>query len=170
MKQVQILVLALMAALLLGCSPEYNWREVSVGDSVGKVMFPDKPRTQTRAMEFSGHEVIFHLTSAEIGSTIFAVGYAPWPATTASEPDLRENLTQAVIASLYRNLGHEAPAEASAFGQLIEVRGGKDNRMVLLAKVWADETGLLEGLVMGPADDLEPDSARQFLESVGKGR
>ncbi|HUH89004.1 MAG TPA: hypothetical protein VL003_13280 [Pusillimonas sp.] len=170
MRQIQIFVLALLMTLLAGCSPEYNWREVSVDDGVGMVLFPDKPRTHTRALQFSGHDVSFNLTTVDVGDTIFAVGHARWPAAMAGDPALRESMGQTVIASLYRNLGLEAPVELPEFGQRFELQGGKSGSMLLQAQVWVADTGLVEGLVMGPADGFEHESARQFLDSLAKTR
>jgi len=170
MKLARVLAVTLLMALMAGCSPEYNWREVSVGDEVGLVMFPDKPRTQTRTLDFSGHEVTFNLTTARVGDTIYAVGHAPWPIPISSDAALRESMGQSVIATLYRNLGVEVPAELPAFGQLFELSGGHGHGMLLQAQVWLSTTGLVEGLVMGPADDFPRESAEQFLDSLAKGR
>src|SRR5690554_5693741 len=126
---VRIWVLVLWAALTAGCSPEYNWRDVAVGDDVGLVAFPDKPRTQSRTLEFSGHELRFSLITAEIGRTIFAVGHAPWPQPMLADQDLRQSMGKTVIASMYRNLGVEAPAELPEFGQPFEVEGGSGAAM-----------------------------------------
>ena len=134
------------------------------------VTFPDKPRTQSRALEFSGLQVQFSLTSAEIGRTVFAVGHAPWPGPMLADADMRQSMGKTVIASMYRNLGVEAPAELPEFGQPFEVEGGSGAAMVLRARVWLTARGLVEGMVMGPAEGFPDAAAKEFLDSVAKGR
>lgn len=163
-------VVALLALLAAGCSPEYNWREVVVGDDVGLVLFPDKPRTESRTLDFAGHDVRFSLTTAEIGRTVFAVGSAPWPQPMLDDESLRQNMGKTVIASMYRNLGHEAPAELPGFGQPFELEGGAGSATRLQARVWLSERGLVEGMVMGPIEGFPEAAAKEFLESVAKGR
>lgn len=170
MKFIRKAAVVLVALLLAGCSPEYNWREVAVGGDVGLVLFPDKPRTQTKSLDFAGHEVQFSLTTAEIGKTIFAVGQAPWPESMADDEATRQELGRAVIASLYRNLGADMPAEPPEFGQRFEASAKPSGGMMLQAQVWVSDTGLVEGIVMGPAGSFPRDSAAEFLASLGKGR
>lgn len=170
MKQARVFSIVLLSVLMVACSPEYNWREVAVDDTVGLVLFPDKPRTQTRALDFSGYEVVFRLTAAEAGKTTFAVGYAPWPEPMAADASLRHSMGQAVIASLYGNFGHEAPAELPDFGERFEISGAKVGGMLLQGQVWLSPTGLVEGLAVGPADNFPHESAKQFLDSVAQGR
>lgn len=170
MTLIRLCVVSLALMLAAGCSPEYNWREVVVADEVGMVMFPDKPRTQSRVLEFEGHELPFSLTTAEVGRTVFAVGHAPWPAEWAADEALRLSMAQTVVASLYRNLGVEPPAELPEFGQPFSVEGGASTAMLLKARVWVSERGLVEGMVMGPAEDFPAEAAQEFLGSVAKGR
>ena len=157
----------LLSMLVAGCSPEYNWREVAVGDDVGLVLFPDKPKDETRTLEFSGHQVQFTLTTAKVGDNIFAVGHAPWPKALLGDDELRRDMGRAVISSLYQNLGSEAPAELPAFGESFDV---EDSTIRLQARVWVSRQGLVEGLVMGPADGFPSAEAVAFLDSVAKGR
>lgn len=160
---------AIAAGLLMAaCSPEYNWREVSVADEVGRVLFPDKPRTESRTLEFNGHPVLFTLTTAKVGNTLFAVGHAPWPEPMQADDALRRSMGQTVVASLYNNLGHEAPAELPAFGDLFQIDG--DSGVRLQARVWLAEHGLVEGMVMGPTDEFSSEAAKEFLDSVALGR
>lgn len=168
--RVRIWAAALCVALLAACSPEYDWREVSVNDEVGLVLFPDKPRAQARSLDFAGHDVRFTLTTADVGGVIFAVGHAPWPEAMRADAALRAEMGKEVTASLYRNLGREAPAEPPGFGQVFEVTGEPPSAMRLQARVWLSERGLVEGIVMGPAEGFPASAAREFLDSVAKGR
>jgi len=41
-------------ALLAGCAPEYNWREIRAADDGYVVMLPDKPAALTRRIDLDG--------------------------------------------------------------------------------------------------------------------
>lgn len=157
----------LLAVFIAGCSPEYNWREVAVGDDVGRVLFPGKPRVETRTLEFADHPVLFTLTTAEVGGNIFAVGHAAWPQAMAADEELQRELGRAVMSSFYRNLGSEAPAELPALGEPFVIKGSSTQ---LQARLWLSAHGLVEGMVMGPTEDFPSAAADEFLDSVAKGR
>jgi len=169
-RAVRVFAAALCMVLLAGCSPEYNWREVAVADGVGMVLFPDKPRSEERSLDFSGHALRFTLTTARVDGVIFAVGHAPWPPAMRLDRALRQGVGKEVMASLYRNLGREVPSELPEFGEPFEVAGAASPGMLLQARVWLDDGGLVEGVVMGRAEGFPDAAARQFLDSVAKGR
>lgn len=164
---VRICALLILAALVAACSPEYNWREVAVGDDVGRVLFPAKPRVDTRTLEFSGYTVQFTLTTSQVGENTFAVGHAVWPEAMLVDETLRRQLGQAVISSFYRNLGSTPPAQLPAFGESFQVEGSS---LQLQAQVWLSKQGLVEGMVMGPLDGFPKAAANEFLDSLARGR
>lgn len=159
---------AIMAAVLAsGCSPEYNWREVAVSDQVGRVLFPAKPRVETRELPFGEHALQFTLTTAKVDHSIFAVGSAPWPATLEKDEALQQDVGRAVMASLYQNLDSQVPDPLPQFGERFEIATGATR---LQARVWVSREGLIEGVVMGPEREFPNAAADEFLGSVAKGR
>lgn len=169
MKRVRLWMLVLLLGMLAACSPQYNWRQVVVHPDVGAVLFPAKPRTQSRTLDFGSHQVEFHLTTAEVGETTFALGYAAWPASVRNDAELRNTLGQSVIASLYRNMGQYAPNPLPAFGELFEVEGTQTDAFIA-AQVWLSDLGVLEAVVMGSDHGFPQDAARQFLDGVAQTR
>jgi len=160
-----------LLALLAGCSPEYNWRELSVGDGMVRAVFPAKPDTAQRTLTFDGSEVVFTLTAATVDRQIFAVAYAPWPAGIKGDPVARDRMGRTVMASFYRNLGQPVPDVMPGFGQLFDVVGGDGKmRTHLRATIWLLPHALVEGMVSAPADAFPEEQARDFLRGLDVGR
>src|SRR3546814_3786601 len=65
---IRIGLIMLLSGVLAACSPQYNWREIPVGQGAAKAFFPDKPATQERTLKFSGHDIAFSMTSATVRS------------------------------------------------------------------------------------------------------
>src|SRR5690606_27568851 len=146
-------LIGLLSIFLAACSPDYNWRQVSVGDGVATAFFPDKPVTQERTLSFLGHDVVFSLTSATVGDALFAVAHAPLPEALRADASMRQAFAKAVIGSLYRNLGVQAPEPLPAFGTPFMIQGkGPQGPMQVQARVWLTDHTLIEGLVTAGQD------------------
>lgn len=164
-------VLILMLGLLLGCSPDYNWRHVSVADGMVRATFPDKPQTAKRALQFAGNEIEFSLTAATVKGAVFAVGYAPLPASLKNDETARLNMGRTVIASFYQNLGMEAPAGLPEFGKPFEIAGPDAGKGAtrLRAMVWILPNALVEGIVTARSDEFPDEQAAEFLNTLAVG-
>lgn len=161
-----MMVMALVG--LAGCTPQYDWRMVSLGDGQVRAMFPDKPRTSEREFEFEGHAITFSLTSASVNDVLFTVGYASLPDPLQKEPSARKRLVRQVQASLYQNLGAQPPdvmpAAVSQF--VVESVAAQDPPLRLEAVVWATDQALIEGIVLGVSDTLPRDQVNEFLREL----
>lgn len=168
---VRILLICLMAAVLAGCSPSYNWREMPVAEGAVKAFFPDKPTTQERDLEFNGHRLVFSMTSASVGSGMFTVAYAPLPAAVAADAAVRKDFAQAVMRSLYRNLGAAEPDALPAFGESFVIDGkSSKGALRLKGKLWLTDHALIEGLVTAVPDEFPELEADEFLRGVAVAR
>lgn len=157
----------LLSCLLAACSPQYNWRSVSVGDGAVTAFFPDKPQSEVRSMSFDGHELSFSMTSVAVGDTLFAVAYAPLPEAMRNDTDLRQRFAHSVMVSLYENFGQAVPEGLPAFGKRFIVEGTPQNEPVRLqASVWLTEHMLAEGLIMGPVSAFPQAEADEFLQGI----
>lgn len=81
----QIHFLALSASLmfalnLIACSPDQNWRDVSLDGSPLKVQLPCKPDKTTRSVPLGGVPVDLQVVGCESGSAMVAVMTALLPA------------------------------------------------------------------------------------------
>lgn len=164
-------LLILMMGLLLGCSPEYNWRQVAVAGGMVRAVFPDKPETAKRVLNFAGSDIEFSLTAATVKGAVFAVGYAPLPEALRGDEAARVNMGRTVIASFYQNLGLEAPSELPAFGESFDITGrDKGNGAThLRAMAWVLPHALVEGIVTARSDEFPDAQATEFLNALEVG-
>lgn len=164
---IRIGLIGLLSVFLAACSPDYNWRQVSVGDGVATAFFPDKPRTQERTLPFSGHDIVFSLTSATVDDALFTVAHAPLPEALRANQAARREFATAVVRSLYRNLGVQEPEPLPAFGELFVIEGqGPQGPVRLQARVWLTDRSLVEGLVTAARDAFPAAQADEFLQGL----
>ncbi|SAI70421.1 Uncharacterised protein [Bordetella ansorpii] len=157
------------ASLLAACSPEHNWRELDVADGRVRAAFPARVQTETRELALGGKTLRFSLTAAEVNQAVYAVGYAPLPASVAGDAAASQALAGALVQSLYANLGADAPDTLPAMGQDIEVHGQAANagaRSWMLARVWVANGMLIEAVAAGAENKLAPERAREFMNGV----
>lgn len=153
--------------MLLGCSPDYNWRTVALGAGEVSAYFPDKPLEQQRNLNFADQELIFSLTSATVADAVFAVGYATLPAALRDDAAARQALMAAAIRSLYQNMGQAAPDELPISGQHFQVDGQVPSGPVRLrATVWLTQDALVEGLVSARTSDFPSGQADEFFSTL----
>ncbi|NYT85067.1 hypothetical protein [Pollutimonas harenae] len=169
MRRVASIFLVLL--LLAACSPDYNWRQVSVADGAVMAFFPDKPISQSRELQFSGHEIEFGLTSATVDDTLFTVAYAALPPDVRQDEALRHEFATAVMRSLYRNMGLAEPDVLPALGEVFFIDGqGPQGNIRLQARVWLTGEALVEGLVMAAPEAFPGHQADQFLQGLETAR
>lgn len=153
--------------LLAGCSPDYNWRQVRVADGAVTAFFPDKPRTESRGMQFDGHDLAFSLTSVSVHDTLFAVGYAPLPQAIQGDPAAREAFASAVIGSLYQGMGERPPPALPAWGEPFVIEGNTQAATLRLkVVVWLTDRALVEGVVTAKASAFPQAQADEFLRGI----
>ena len=157
----------IIATLLMGCSPDYNWRTVSIADGIVQAVFPQKPQTETRSFRFAGMDMDFSLTGVSVKGATFAVIYAPLPEAAREDAGLRAQLGNTVIASFYRNSGLSVPQALPALGQRFEVAGeDAQGPTRLMAAVWLLPDALIEGVVTSSAKTFPDAEAREFFEGL----
>lgn len=158
-------------SLLAGCSPDYNWRTVAVANGMVNAIFPDKPQTQERTLDFSGHKVQFTLTAATVEGAVFAVGYAALPDSLRTDETARNEMGQAVIRSFYQNLGLAVPENLPPFGTRFDLQGQSPKGPVKLqVKTWMLPHALVEGIVTAPATSFPEQQANEFFAGLGVDR
>ena len=156
-----------MTVWLAACSPDYNWRQVSLADGVVVAVFPDKPREQSRVLSFAGHELSFSMTGTVIDDTVFAVGHAALPPEVGQDASQRTLVFGQMVQSLYGNFGVQPPDVLPQPGQRFSIEGqGPKGRLRLEAVVWVHSGSVTQGLVTAPADDFPHAQADEFLRAI----
>lgn len=163
-------VVLVVGFLLAACSPDFNWRQVSVADGAVTAFFPERTVTQSRPINFDGHDLDFSLTSAVVGDASFTVAHAPLPQALRDDPLRAQAFAQAVVASLHRNLGAEPPDTLAKAGEPFVIKGETAQGAVqIAAAVWLTKNTLIEALVTAPAAGFPSDAANEFLRGVKTG-
>ncbi len=160
-------LLVMLVAVLAGCTPNYNWREVTVADGAVKAFFPDRPLAQQRPLTYSGHEVPFSLATATVDKAVFAVAYAPLPEALRQNQEQARRFALSVVGSLHRNLGVAEPVELPKEGVPFVIEGASpQGRVRMQVIVWLTAHALIEGIVTADQATFPQQQAAQFLQSL----
>ncbi|WJJ94348.1 hypothetical protein [Neopusillimonas aromaticivorans] len=157
----------LLMVLLAACSPDYNWREVSLADGQVVAIFPDKPREQTKTLPFAGHDIPFTLSGTVLNDTVFAVGHAPLPPEVGQDAEQRTLMYRQIVQSFYGNFGLTPPEALPEPGTRFSIEGqGPKGLLRLEGVVWMHSGSVTEGLVTAPAGSFPQAQADEFLRAI----
>lgn len=171
-----LLVLALAAAgLAVGCSPQYDWRQIRADEDGYVAMMPGKPDRMTRSINLDGMKVSMTMQGARVGELAFTVATSELPDTSVAT---RERAVAAMRAAMVRNIaGRETAAQALAVpvgdgsdrvigtapGWQIDAVGHAGGREVEMHAIFTARNGRAwQAVVLGPAPD--PEQTKQFLD------
>jgi hypothetical protein len=164
MVKVKSLLVLFCLLWLVGCTPEYNWRELIVADDRAMVMFPSRVKTEQRTIRVDGVDLVFSLTSAAVDQAVFSVGYAPL--SSALDSAQTERLVQAFATALAARVGQPLAPQASS-GDVFELESvvaGQASR--LLGRVLIHRGMLIQVVVSGPKKSLSKENATEFMRSL----
>ena len=65
---------ALACALLVACSPKYDWRTVHSNEGAYAVDYPAKPTAEARPIAINGQRMPMTMQAASVDGTLFAIG------------------------------------------------------------------------------------------------
>lgn len=92
---------AAVCALLMACSPKYDWRTVRSNEGAYVVEYPAKPTADARPITINGQRLPMTMQAASIDGTLFAIGVVELP---ADDPVWREQAVAALHTGLSANL------------------------------------------------------------------
>jgi hypothetical protein len=154
----------LLALLLGGCSPTYNWRDYTSSDGSFHVLFPAKPATHTRNIDLGGIRVDMTMTAAEVNGATFAVGTALAPDAAMAQATLPA-MRQALLRNIGATLG-DAASKPGAAGLEVDATGkGNGAPVRLVGRFTAKGTRVYQVIVIGKPDAMPPEQTEQFLGS-----
>jgi hypothetical protein len=157
-------LLGCLIALLAGCTPEYNWRESTVAEDRGVIMFPSRTKIEQRQIEVEGAPASFSLISCAVGDAVFSVGYVPLPAALTGEKSAA--FVKTIVSSLAARAGKQAP-EAALKGEIFTLDTVVANQpSMLMAKVVVHRGMLIQVVVSGPKQSLSNENALEFVRSL----
>ena len=164
-------------ALLLGCAPVFNWREVRPADLGVAVMLPGKPSSLTQRVRLDGLDLPMSMSGAKVEGVAFTVACATLPDTRA---DTRERVLAAMRSGMVRNLAgieeRAEPVEVALIdaagatrgrvpGLRVRVVGSVQSRPARMLAVFAAEgTRACQAVAVG--ETLPEEEVRQFADSL----
>ena len=110
---------ALACALLLGCSPALDWREVRPPGSSAQLQFPCKPASHSRKVTLAGADVEMSLYACTVSGVSYALAFADM-----ADPALVTLAIDELARAAHGNLAAAAPGASTP----LNVRGATPNR------------------------------------------
>jgi len=163
-KKQWVWIFGLLCMLLQGCTPDYNWRELSVAEERATIAFPARVQTEQRPLKFDDLDLAFSLTTSSVGPAVFAVGYTALPGTMGLEKVTA--LKEAVVASLFARSGQPV-TPAALSGEAFELEmtvSGQASWM--MARVVVHRGMLIQVVASGPKNALPKEQAIEFMRSL----
>ncbi len=166
-----------ISAVLAGCSPEHDWREIRAEDARFLVMLPARPSTLTRPIDLDGQRLEMTMHGAQAREVSYTVG-------TATLPDVsdvsRERALAAMRLAMVRNIAGTERASRPVEVALVDPSGQpvgrvqgveieavgrmRDREAVLVARFVGTGAQVWQAVVLGPQVGRE--NAALFLESL----
>lgn len=157
-------LLGVVLALLLGCTPEFNWRELSVAQDRATLAFPSKVQTEQRQIQIDGRTLDFSLSAASVGPAVFAVGFAALPENIGETEQL--SMKRALLMSLFASSG-KTPTQAALDGHVFELEMLVAKQpSLLMARVLVHRGMLMQVVASGPRQSLPREQALEFMQSL----
>ncbi len=166
-KPTQWLAWVCAVMLLAACSPDHDWRRVSVADGAVVAMLPGKPHTDDRELDFEGSSVTFTLASARVNDVMYTVGYAPLPEKVRASSTARDRFVDQIRDSLYRNLGASPPATQNNAQLRYTIEGeAHDTPIQAQVMAWATDDAFIEGIVLGAPEQVSEEHVQEFFREL----
>lgn len=166
-----------LAAVLVGCSPALNWREVRIGTAPLRLLLPCKPDRAERDVVMGGVELPLLMLGCAADGVTFAVSHVRAPDAAAAQA-LLEGWKRVVLLHLQaHDVAEQAWIPAGAWQmpqsvRLLALGRGTDGRTVMLQAAWfgvIDAAGvhLFHAIVLSPRP--RPEAADAFLAGLSPG-
>jgi hypothetical protein len=121
---IELIVGGMLLAVLVACTPTFNWRDVSFEQAPATALLPCKPDRGSRAVELAGYKLNMHMAGCEAGGAMFAVALVELTDAQHSAAVLNA-LKDDKNATHRKLLAHgKHIVQASVFGQPTEGRDG----------------------------------------------
>jgi hypothetical protein len=181
-------IVLLNAAVLAGCMPDFNWRDVRFDEQHLVLTLPAKPDAMTRTIDLNGSKVSMTMNGVNIKDLSYTVG---WVALPDSSNETRDKILGAMQLGMVRNLSGTVVASDEIKIALIDTAGkgagsvvgrrvvasGKAptssnkepiqlNAVFVAHRQWAFQIVAIGSESAFKNSAASAESAKQFLESV----
>jgi hypothetical protein len=168
----KVICAGLFAGTLLGCSPDFDWREIrGGGDGPYVGVLPAKPARTSRTLVLNGAQVKMSMTAARADGYTFAIASAQLPDARAAQDALTAMKT-AMVANIGGTLrserripvagGQPAMLEVEAVGPPPAAR---EPDRLLVARFVARGNRVYQAVALGPDRDVPREQLEMFFSS-----
>jgi hypothetical protein len=160
-------------AVLIACTPTFDWRTIMNNDQGYSVDLPAKPSVDERQIDMGGTPVSMSMQTAEAGNVVFAVGTITLP---GDDPQAQRAALEFLRTGLAQNLGaapdsHTTQIPLAAGGQVpgIEMTftgkaGAKQEPRTMHARLVARGRHVYQAVVIA-VKEPPPEQIEQFFGS-----
>lgn len=169
-----VATLLLCGVCLLGCSPQFNWREVQPPGTRLHALMPCKPDEAVRVVPLDGRQAEMHLLGCDAGGATFVIGWAAVPGAQlgAALGEWQDStlMRVGIRAGPDAPAGHAfLPAGSLALPQSVRLRAlghAPDGSALAVQAAWFADAGSSQAMFAAVYRD--PDSA-EAIESFFSG-
>jgi hypothetical protein len=159
-----------LVAVLIGCSPSLNWRDVRAAPSPLSLRLPCKPDQGSRTVPFAGRDTPLHLVGCDAAGITFAAAHAEVAADADVQAVLRQWMTL-TLSHVKAQGVQEQPARVANASLALRVRASgrrADGSPVHTeALYFAQGRRVYQAVMYAPADTREArEAADTFLSSL----
>jgi hypothetical protein len=158
----------LLAALLVGCYAETEWRELYWPEGQVKALFPAKPAKFSREVRLAGANVPMEMLQVQMKGMAFGVAYSPLPPAPAA--DVLASARDVLLKNIEGGLVSEREvAVPGATGMGREFRGEgvvAGTPMIVAARLATSGDRFYEAVFIGRKDRAETVDLDLFLGSL----
>lgn len=148
-----------LALVLTGCSPDYNWRTVSIADGAIEQIFPASPQQERVLMGGAKDSLEYHVATAKVDDALFMATWIP-----ALSGQTMQALYEKTVDGILARAGESAsslPTEGEQF--TVQTQGARQFVRTDL-RVVTYGAGLLQLSVSAPSGAEFPEgAANEFL-------
>lgn len=116
------LAAAVTVGMLAGCSPEYNWRQMSGPDQDYLIMLPAKPATMTRKIRLEEMEVSMAMQGAKVNEATFTAAVAT---LADASQETRNKAVQAMQRGMLTNIAAQSHRAESVSVPIVDSMGAR---------------------------------------------
>ena len=156
----------LLGALLGGCTPTHDWREIRQERPSFSVLMPAKPSSQTREIKLGEAKVSMTMTAVEVDHATYAVGSVELADSKAAK-DAMLQMKTALVGRLDNKIRKEDIVDNPTESRIdVEAVGTpKGESRIVIARFIAQEKYAYQIVLTGPEKTVTRDQIDTFMTS-----
>jgi hypothetical protein len=155
-------VFAALLAVLSGCHPDLDWRELRSQEGGFSLYLPARVFQDARELPIAGQRVRMRQWSARTRDTLFAVGYVD---LAPLRPEAFDALRDALVANISGNILSEHELEGASSREIIAAGSSGGAPLMLRLRLIASGERLYQIALLGKPDEVASGDIDFFFQS-----